>query len=117
MNKCKYWNDHMNTIIALIGCLYDIEGCSCGGLLHVMVDDDNLDDSTIAWTLAECLKNPSKEESGIGKLICEEYVKLSMEERRLVNNHCDYITDDGYCYLNCQGCEKCYVETGELEDK
>lgn len=116
MTKCKYWDNHLATIIKLIQCLYDIEGCCCGGLLHVMIDDENIDDGSIIFTLRECLNNPDREESGIGKLICEEFSKLSMEQRRLVVQWNEHITEDGECFFNCQGCDKCYVEIGDEFD-
>ena len=41
---CKYYNKHLNTICEYVRCLYSLEGCVSGGLLHILLDDDNYDD-------------------------------------------------------------------------
>ena len=106
---CKYYSPHLETVRAYIGCLYDIKGCEAGGMLHILLDDDNLDDDSILWCLKECLNHPEKEETQIGKLICEEYLRLSMQERRLLTR--DYVYDFRcWCHAGCQNCD---VETGE----
>lgn len=55
MGECKYYNKHLETIREYIGCLYELEGCCAGGMLHILFDDDNIDDDDIAWCLRECL--------------------------------------------------------------
>lgn len=111
MENCKHYTKHLDTINAYIGCLYRIEGCECGGLLHVMIDDDNIEDHFIKWTLDECNKHPEREEAEIGKLICNEYLKLSMEQRRLLAY--DWLPYRG---CSCDGrCENCYIENPEAD--
>lgn len=106
MDHCKYYNKHIDTIRAYIDCLYQIMGMYNGGLMHVMIDDQNIDEGTILWTLERC-KIKNEEESEIEKLICEEFLKLSMEERRLVIEEEDNIT----CYtaLCCPNCDECPI--------
>lgn len=106
-DKCKYYNPHLDTIKEYVGCLYHLEGCSVGGLLHILLDDDNIEDEHICWCLGECLKHPEREESKLGQLICEEYLKLSMQERRLLC-YCNW-----YCLRSECNCKKCYVEIGD----
>lgn len=106
MKDCKYYNEHINTVRAYIDCLYQITGVYNGGLLHVMIDDKNVDDSIVRWTLERC-KVEKEEESEIGKLICEEFLKLSMEQRRLVIEEEDNITC--YTVICCPNCEECPI--------
>ena len=112
--ECKYYNKHLETIKEYIGCLYNLEGCGSGGLLHILLDDDNFDDDDIAYCLKACLAHPERECSKLGMLICEEYLKLPMTQRRLLS--ADYIG-----HWTCRGdmnCAVCEVECGfeyELE--
>lgn len=108
MEKCKHYNKHLDTIKAYINCLYRLEGCCTGGLLHILLDDDNIEDHHIQWCLEECEKHPEEEESEIGKLICKEYLKLTMPERRLLFHNLYLYT--GGCDRDCKNC---FVETGE----
>ena len=84
MDQCKYYTKRLDTIREYISCLYKLEDCCTGGLLHIVTDDGNLENNDIKWCLDECRNHPECEESEIGKLICNELLKLSMEQRRLV---------------------------------
>lgn len=107
MNNCKYYDKHLDTIKLYITCLYDIDGCATGGLLHILLDDDNLEDNHIEWCLRQCEEHPECEESNIGKLICKEYLKLTMEQRRLLSyQHLRFHICD-------KNCKSCYIEKGE----
>ena len=108
MENCKHYNKHLDTIKAYINCLYRLEGCCTGGLLHILLDDDNIEDHHIQWCLEECEKHPEEEESEIGKLICKEYLKLTIPERRLLFHNLYLYT--GGCDRDCKNC---FVETGE----
>lgn len=115
MNRCKYYSEHLNTVAEYISCLYSLDGCSCGGLLHILLDDDNYDDNSIMFCLRECILHPEREESKIGKLICEEYLRLPMEQRRMLTRH-----DLGYqsCFKRGACCEECFIQIGdEYENK
>lgn len=107
MENCKYYHKHLETIREYIGCLYSLEDCCTGGLLHILLDDNNIEDHHIEWCLKQCEEHPEQEESEIGKLICKEYLKLSMQQRRLLCH--DYLPFPG-----CNGnCENCYIEKGD----
>ena len=56
--KCKYYTDHMDTLLEYYKCLYKIKDCGAGGILHILLDDDNYDDESIMYCLKECLTNP-----------------------------------------------------------
>lgn len=107
--NCKYYSEHLETVREYIRCLYSLSGCGSGGLLHILLDDDNIDDDDILFCLKECIQHPDREESKIGQLICEEYLELSMEQRRLLTN-----TYRGHwgCYA-LGGCGQCFITTGE----
>ena len=109
MKVCKYYDKHLETIKEYISCLYNLEKCSSGGLLHILTDDDNYDDDSIFYCLRECLLHPEKEESVIGQIICEEYLKLPIQKRRLLHN--DYI-GNFMCHHN-GNCEECIIEIGD----
>ena len=79
--KCKYYSPHMDTLRELCRCLYKLKGCGAGGLLHVVLDDNNYNDHFIKYCLDCCLKNPDREESELGALICKELLKMSSKER------------------------------------
>lgn len=109
MEECKYFDEHLKTIRQYISCLYGIDGCASGGLLHILLDDDNCDNDDILYCLKECIQHPEREESKIGHLICEEYLKLGMEQRRLLTT----------CYIgnwrcsNRGKCEQCFITCGD----
>lgn len=107
--KCKYYNKHLETIRKLIDCLYELDGCGAGGCLHILLDDDNADTDSIVFCYKECDKHPEREEAELGKLICNEFLKLSEEER--------YLILWGYGDFSCdkQDCYYCAISVGEEE--
>lgn len=113
--KCKYFTNRLHTIIAYDECLHKLKDCANGGLLHVLLDNGNYEDKNILSCLQNCITNPDREESELGKLICTEYLKLSIEQRRIL-----YLKDFdgfenlrfGYC-CNNGDCKNCIIEKGE----
>lgn len=108
--ECCHYIKRIDTIRILIRSLYDIEGCTCGGLAHVVVDDDNFDDDTIDFVLLECDKeeNKNREEVGLVKLICNELKKLTMQQRALLFT--------SYMSFNCdKDCKECPINNGKIE--
>lgn len=111
MNNCKFYNKHIDTVRAYIDCLYQITGTYNAGLLHVMIDDKNIEDVFVNWTMKRC-ETENEEESEIGKLICEEFLKLSMEERWLVVEDIDNIM----CYtICCPNCDECPIHNPDAK--
>lgn len=115
MATCKFYTPHMKTVREYIDCLYQLEGCGAGGMLHIVTDDDNIEDEDILFCLKECLNHPEKEEAKIGKLICEEMLKLSRIQRTMltvgaiplgtcVDNDCDT------CQYTCDYYGNSYLE-------
>lgn len=109
---CKYFTPKLNTIRELISCLYNLEGCCTGGLAHIITDDDNIDDDDIKWVLEYCDKEENKDrtENGLVKLICNELLKLSMQERVL-------LFSSYYSYIMCDNnCDTCPISKGDIDE-
>lgn len=101
---CKYYKPRMATLLEYCRCLYKLEGCICGGLLHILLDDDNYDTNSILFCLRECITHPEEEESELGILICKELLKMSIEERTLF----DWMWNaEGVEYCNSDKCKGC----------
>lgn len=108
-DECNYYNPRIPMIRTLISALYDIEGCVCGGIAHIVTDDDNFEDHHLQFVIDECNKEENKDrlEIGLAKLICEELLKLNMRERALLFS--------GYYSYACDGnCSECCIDKGEL---
>lgn len=82
-SNIKYYKPRMKTLLEYCKCLYQLEGCGCGGNLHILLDDNNIETDHILFCLNECITHPEDEESDLGILICKEYLKLSYKERVL----------------------------------
>ena len=106
MIECRHYNQHLDTVRAYIDCLYKLEECECGGLLHIVTDDQNVRDSYIKFCLQQCNEHPEREESELGKLICEELLKLTIPQRMIV---CTWY---GRRAVDCimSRCDKCWAE-------
>ena len=106
MSRCKHWAPIMPILLEYCQCLYNLEGCGAGSNLHILLDDDNYSDKDILFCMKECIQQPEAPESKIGILICEEFLKLTLEERCLFLNmfngqSCDcskFVCDD--CITN-----------------
>lgn len=112
-DHCKHFNPRLNMIKELISCLYQIEGCCCGGLAHIVTDDNNYQDSHLKWVIQHAKENPNELESGLVILICEELLKLNIQQRAL-------LFSSYYTYPPCNGnnafCDTCKISKGEMED-
>ena len=100
--NCKYENDMVIYVNKLVELLYeDLKEC-CGGMLHIVLDDGNLDDDDIQWCIGNC--NKPENENKIDKYICLEIahkmLKMTMEQRRLVY----YKNGRFECCIDCQEC-------------
>lgn len=112
MERCKFYDAHLETINTYITALYNLPECGTGGLLHIVLDDGNVDDKSITFCLKECAANPEREEWLIGMLICSELLKLPEEKRRLLDRL-------AYMEFRCpmedgqEKCKSCYIATGK----
>lgn len=110
VDECKHYIPHLNTIRELISCLYQLEGCSTGGIAHVVVDDNNFKDHHLKFVIEECEKEPERTESGLVKLICEELLKLNISQRAL-------LFASFYTYHICnEDCDNCPITKGDIAE-
>ena len=108
-DSCKYYIPKLNMIRILISTVYDLEGCICGGLGHIIVDDNNYDDGSIDCILKLCNEEENKErvERGLVELICKELKQISIQQRAL-------IFTPYYMTYSCDGnCDKCPINEGK----
>lgn len=112
---CKYNTPEMKpklqAIVIMIHALYEMDGCSCGGICHIVTDDDNFDDHSLNVVISECHKkeNQDRPEIELAEAICLALKKLSLQERALVFS--SFYT--GSLCDNDHKCEGCWIERGE----
>ena len=115
MDKCKYCNEEVKLVSTYVDCLYELDGCSCGGSLHIVVDDDNVDDDSLEF----CSKYIEEEggiDSEICKLILSHMKQMTIVQRRLV-------AIGRRWGLNCpakqwgglKDCSECIIENEDVE--
>lgn len=103
---CKYYNPHMETLLWYCKCLYKLKNCAAGGMLHILLDDNNIDTDDILFCLNECITHPEKEESELGILICKEYLKLSFEERLFFDSIWNGMPKECMEMTECKNCPR-----------
>ena len=106
--RCRYWSEDIEKINLLVEILYgDLREC-CGGLLHIVLDDGNLEDDHILWCISECDKreNWDRQDRLLCKRIANEMLGLTLEQRRLWYQQS--------CGMKCdRNCDDCPVVTGD----
>jgi endonuclease IV len=60
--------------------------CSVGGALHIVVEDDNVDDESIQFCLDTCHDHWSKTDVDLIKSIGKQLLELTEDERRFIIN-------------------------------
>ena len=112
--ECKYFREQINDIANDIEELYSIS--SVGGCLHIVVDDDNLEDYHIQWCIDNA--NPNDDDYEIGMKIAKNMLNLSMKERMLMS--AKYNNDWCYCEQISKthlplDCKNCFIENESFE--
>jgi hypothetical protein len=108
-SRCKHWNQELEKTWALIQILYSEYNEVCGGLLHVLIDDDNFDDGTVKWSIDYCQEEEHKycPSRNVSLKIAERFLTHTFQERVCMSHHelaeCQK-HDDSHC-------KSCYVET------
>lgn len=122
--KCKYYKPYMSTLRKIVGGYYQLEGCCSGGPLHILLDDGNYDIKSVHWCLKQCLYwlsvNPEHRSSSeysneayiLGIWICNEYAKMTLEERAAFDSY--ICGSDLKCSGDCENCP-CHV-FGDIYD-
>lgn len=77
----NYIGDKMRILVGAFYEICELNHRPTGSHLHILLDDDNLDDDDIAFCMKECMLHPDDPESSLGILICQEYLKLDMMQR------------------------------------
>lgn len=108
---CKYYSPKLKAITIMIHALYEMEGCVCGGICHIVTDDDNFDDGSLYCVLRECKKEENKDriELELAEAICKALLKLTMQERALVFTG---FYSNSLCNMDNK-CDECDIEKGE----
>jgi len=79
------WHEKMPLVIALIRALYELPGCSSGGMCHIVTDDDNVRDSDLLYVINQCRyyyeRWPDHIENKLAELICETYLEMTYGQR------------------------------------
>jgi hypothetical protein len=100
--ECKYWTTEAKRVCVLVKVLYEELGERAGGLLHIVLDDGNLEDEHIQWCIEYC--NREENANRIDKDICFEIaqrmLRLNYIERVLVY----YQWDTKFCGGDCTKC-------------
>lgn len=109
---CKYMSPKLKAVVVMIHALYELDGCDCGGICHIVTDEDNYDDDSIQCILEECKKPENIDciELELAEAICKALLKLSMQERALIFS--GFYTNC-LCDMNFK-CKECSIEKGEI---
>lgn len=86
MEKCKYFDVEMILIKDMISFLYDTLEEGCGGLCHIVTDDDNIDDSSLKFIIENSSREEYKDrrDKNVSIYICKSLLKLSLIQREFL---------------------------------
>ena len=72
-------------VIALIHALYELPDCGCGGIAHVLIDDENVTDDDITWMMEKINSDDERYTGSIERdlveLLCKELSEMTFEQR------------------------------------
>ena len=74
------WRPFYLALVNLVGILYQLPDCSCGGIAHIIVDDYNFDDHDFNFVLELCDRGPDAVEVPIVRCIVEYLRKMTKDE-------------------------------------
>lgn len=101
---CEYYTDGMGQLIDKCRELYEQDGWSSGGYLHILLDDCNYEDDDIKYCIEECKTNHNDPASALGIDICNELLSMGMNNRSVF--FWLWTGWDGQCMKSsCDGCE------------
>lgn len=89
----KLYHPKAHILIQLISLLYEIEGCSCGGSLHIVSDDFNLSNSDMDFCKKFAIENNAIEKE-IVIAICDILKSMTYEQRSIYVNDFSFIYDN-----------------------
>ena len=113
MKKCKYFDPEMILIKDMLSFLYDTLEEGCGGLCHIVTDDDNIDDDSLKFVIENASKEEFKDrkDKNVSIYICKSMLKLSLIQRQFLFGILNsdepldiYLLHDNGCfYDSCKG--------------
>lgn len=71
--------DNLNSLRDIF---YEMPGCSCGGALHILLDDGNIRDTDIVFCYKELHKEKYSSQRAVGLAILHELIMLSEAHRK-----------------------------------
>ena len=102
---CRYYKPEMEALRTICKAFYRLEDCICGGLLHIVLDDDNMDDGDITFCIQQYTENFERPEATLGILIGYELLKMPLIERKIFDRLWNRLPLDCYWNCNCGECE------------
>lgn len=115
MNKPKVPYHYAMPIVAeLVNLLYSIDGCECASLAHVVIDDNNISDEDLTFTISYCDKPEyvDRKERHLVKCIMKYLLEMSIQQRFLmwefINDMRDYVSE--VMYMDEQMWEQWWAE-------
>lgn len=103
--KCKYFKPEFEHLKCTCKAFYELEGCACGGPLHIILDEPNVEDEHIKYCMEQCIREPSLDISVLGMIICAEFMKLSLRERAVFSCYWNDYSMECRNPKPCDGCE------------
>lgn len=101
------YHPNMPICIILTHALYCLPGCGCGGMAHVVIDDENLGDSYIDSTIADC-ESEEYADRPERFLVCAimKYLKqMSIEQRCLMYKFMSDNIGHAYDFVDTEYCK------------
>lgn len=100
IDKENYWHPKFFLVRELIGILYNLERCGCGGCCHIVTDDNNIYDDNLDFVIRYCKRKENKNriDRELSITICEILKTMNFTQRavlfEIMGNDCDcFFTD------------------------
>ena len=100
IDKENYWHPKFFLVRELIGILYNLETCGCGGCCHIVTDDNNIYDDDLDFVIRYCERKENKNriDRELSITICEILKTMNFTQRavlfEIMGNDCDcFFTD------------------------
>jgi hypothetical protein len=89
------WHPNIPICLMLTWAIYTLDWCSCGGMAHVVVDDENLDIACINATLADCDKpeNKDRPERHLVVALMKYMQEMTLKQRYLMYRFAEDTSD------------------------
>ena len=75
--RCKYWSEEVTETCELVRHLYNDMHEGAGGMLHIVLDDFNIDDDDLEWCIEYCNQEENRDRHD--RDICIEIAQRSTD--------------------------------------